>query len=224
MEDVFIICSVLAQVAIDSAKRNFEIKVSPELKRIRELECMLHEPKYPRFYADVQELKNRKKSKSKRMDIKPEDIGDFKCPMDILYRIIDEEVIDLRKQKELNTRTVNLNRVFEYDLNKIKGRDRKQHLDIISMVEECDNAIQSLDREKDNYGENRRRTFESCLRKVGRKTIKEATLYSLIAYAFKTGGSICDRLLTVLYDLSPEEFLKCFKNTQKVPRKTMKSA
>ena len=101
LEDVFIICSVLAQVAIDSAKRNFEIKVSPELKRIRELECMLHEPKYPRFYADVQELKNRKKSKSKRMEIKSEDIGDFNCPMDILYRIIDEEVIDLRKLRNL---------------------------------------------------------------------------------------------------------------------------
>lgn len=224
LEDVFIICSVLAQVSIDSAKRNFELKVSPELKRIRELECMVREPKYPRFYADVQELKNRKKSKSKRMDINPKDIGDFNCPMDILYRIINEEVIDMRKQKELNTKTVNLNRVFVYDLSKIKGRDRKQHLDIISMVEECDNAIQDLDREKDDYSENRRRVFEKCLRKVRKKTIKEATLYALIAYAFKTGGSICDRLLMVLYDLQPEEFLKCFKNTQKVPHKIVESA
>ena len=27
------------------------------------------------------------------------DIGDFNCPMDILYRLIDKEVIDLRKNK-----------------------------------------------------------------------------------------------------------------------------
>lgn len=223
LEDVFIICSVLAQVAIDSAKRNFEIRVSPELKRIRELDCMKHNPKYPRFYADVQELKNRKKTKSKRMEIKPEDIGDFNCPMDILYRIIDKNTVDLRKHKEFNTRTVNLNRVFEYDLSKIKNRDRKQHIDIISMVEECDNNILALDKEKDDYHECRRKEFESCLRKVRKKTIKEATMFSLIAYAFKTGGSICDRLLTVLYDLHPEEFLKCFKNTQKAPHKIVES-
>ena len=223
LEDVFITCSVLAQVAIDSAKRNFEIEVSPELKRIRELECMLLEPKYPRFYADVRELKNRKKSNSKRMEIKLEDIGNFNCPMDILYRIIAEEVIDLRKQKEFNSKTVNLNKVFVYDLSKIKNRDRKQHLDIISMIEECDIAIRDLDRSKEDYHECRRREFEKCIHKVKKKTIKEATLYALIAYAFKIGGSICDRILTVLYDLQPEEFLKCFKNTQKVPQKIVKS-
>ena len=109
-------------------------------------------------------------------------------------------------------------------MNKIKGRDRKQHLDIISMVEECDNAIQDLDKEKDDYSENRRIIFETCLHKVKKKTIKEATLYALIAYAFKTGGSMCDRLLTVLYDLQPIDFLKCFKKTQKVPRKIVESA
>ena len=224
LEDVFIICSVLAQVSIDSAKRNFEIKVSPELRRVRELECMLREPKYPRFYADVQELKNRKKSRGKRMDIKMEDVGDFNCPMDILYRIIDEGVIDMRKHKEFNTKTVNMNKVFDYDASKIKGRDRKQHLDVISIVEECDNMIQTLDKEKDDYSENRRRVYENCLYKIRKKTIKEATLYALIYHAFKIGGSICDRLLTVLYDLQPEEFLKCFKNTQKAPRKVVESA
>ena len=224
LEDVFIICSVLAQVAIDSAKRNFGIKVSQELKRIRELECMKYAHKYPRFYADVQELKNRKKSKSRRMEIKPKDIGDFNCPMDILYRIIDEGVVDLRKYKEFNVRTVNLNMVFEYDLSKIKSRDRKQHIDVISMIEECDHAIQSLDRDKDDYNECRRREFENCLCKVKRKTIKEATLFSLIAYAFKTGGSICDRILTVLYDIQPKKFLECFKNTQKSPQKIVEYA
>lgn len=224
LEDIFIICSVLAQVAIDSAKRNFEIKVSPELKRIRELDCMKYTPKYPRFYAEVQKLKNRKKSKGRQMEIKSEDIGNFNCPMDILYRIIENGIIDLRKHKELNDRTVNLRMVFEYDLDKIKNRDRKQHLDIISMIQECDEEIQALDRDKEDYRECRNRIFESCLQKVKRKTIKQATLYSLIAYAFTTGGSICDTLLTVLYDLQPEEFLKSFKNRQKVPREIGESA
>lgn len=224
LEDVFIICSVLAQVAIDSAKRNFEIKVSPELKRIRDLECMKYNPKYPRFYAEVQELKNRKKFKSKRMDFKPDDIGDFNCPMDILYRIIDENIVDLRKYKELNTETINLNKIFEYDSSKIKDRDRKQHINIVSMVNECNENILKLDRGGDDYHIRRRRELESCMCKIKKKTIKEATMFSLIAFAFETGGSMCDRLLTVLYDLEPKKFLKCFKNTQKAPRNIKKSA
>lgn len=219
LEDVFITCSVLAQVAIDSAKRNFEIKVSPELNRISKLECMKRKPRYPRFYADVQELKNRKKPKSRQLEIKSEDKGDFDCPMDILYRIIDEEVVDLRKLKEYNTSTVNMNMVFKYDLDKIKGRDRKQHLNIISMVKECDDEISKLDKNKEDYKENRRREYEKCLNKLKRKTIKEPTMYSLIAYAFVVGGSMCDRLLTLLYNLNPESFLNCFKKHQRVPRK-----
>lgn len=222
LEDVFIICSVLAQVAIDSAKRNFEIKVSPELNRISKLDCMKREPKYPRFYVKVQELKNRKKPKSRQLEIKDDDIGDFNCPMDILYRIIDEGVINLTKHKELNTRTVNRNVVFEFNLEKQKGRDREQHIEIISMVEECDKAVKELDRDDEDYAEKRRREFESCLRKIKRKTIKEATMYALIAYAFKhEGKSICDRMLTVLYNYCkeknhPENFLNCFKKTEKV--------
>lgn len=219
LEDIFIICSVLGQVSIDSAKRNFEIRVSPELNRISKLDCMKREPRYPRFYADVQELKNRKKPKNKSLEIKAEDIGDFNCPMDILYRIIDEGIVDLRKQKERNSRTVNMNMVFKYDLDKIKGRDRKQHLDVISIVKECDDAIQKLDRSKEDYKENRRQEYEKCIRKLKKKTIKESTMYSLIAYAFVTGGSVCDRLLTLLYDLQPNNFLKCFKKTEKVPQK-----
>lgn len=214
LEDVFIICSVLAQVAIDSAKRSFEIKVSPELKRIRELECMSRSPKYPRFYADVQKLKN--KNKKQKMEIQKQDIGDFNCPMDILYRIIDREIIDKRKQKELNSRTVNLNMVFEYDATKIKQKNRRQYTDIISIVKECDNDIKSLDRELEDYSQYRKKIFEKCLQKLRKKTIKYYTMYSLIAYAFHVGGSFCDKLFIILFDLDSEGFLKCFKNTQKV--------
>lgn len=89
LEDIFIICSVLAQVAIDSCKRNFEITVGTEIYRILRKPCMRdHKPKYPVFYADVQKCKNKKK-KGKKLEIKKEDVRVFNCPMDILYQIID---------------------------------------------------------------------------------------------------------------------------------------
>lgn len=51
LEDVFIICSVQAQVAIDSAKRIFDVNVNSELARLSSLPCMQPEDgkKYPVF-------------------------------------------------------------------------------------------------------------------------------------------------------------------------------
>ena len=222
LEDVFIICSVLAQVAIDSAKRNFNIKVNPELSRISNLDCMKRDPQYPRFYADVQKLKQRK-SKKKRAVIEEKDIGDFNCPMDIIYRIINDGVIDLRKYKYLSMPTANLRMVFDYNREKIKDRDRKQYIKVISIVEEYDKIVMSFDKEDKDYHEKVEREFELCVLKLERMTIKENTLYSLIAYAFYSGGSICDRLLTVLYDKDSDTFLSCFKKSTKSPRKSQET-
>ena len=221
LEDVFIICSVLAQVAIDSAKRNFNINVNKELTRINNLDCMKRDPKYPMFYAEIQELKQRK-SKKKRVKIDENNIGTFNCPMDIIYRIIDEDVIDLRKCKSLNTSTVSFKKVFDYQYERVRNRDRKQHIKIISIVEEYDKAIKEYDIEDKNYHENVMREFEVCRSKLDRMTIKSDTMYSLIAYAFLSGGSICDKLLTVLYDKDHEAFLSCFEKTTKSPRKSEK--
>ena len=227
LEDVFIICSVLAQVAIDGSKRKFEIDVMPELARIGKMDCMQYTPKYPRFYADVQELK-RRKSKKKYETIREEEIGDFNCPMDILYRIIDKEVIDLRKYKNLNEPTYNLRTVFKYDLDKQKNRDRKQHLKIISIVEEFDKAMNALDRDAEDYHENATRELEDCLSKIKNVKIKESTMYALIAYAFytkeknayeKKSKTIGDRLLVVLCEKQPKEFMNCFAKTVKTPQK-----
>lgn len=222
LEDVFIICSVLAQVAIDGSKRKFEIDVMHELARIGKMDCMQYIPKYPRFYADVQELK-RRKSKKKYEAIKEEEIGNFNCPMDILYRIIDKEVIDLRKYKNLNEPTYNLRTVFKYDLDKQKNRDRKQHLKIIGIVEEFDKAMNALDRDAEDYHENATRELEDCLSKIKNVKIKESTMYALIAYAFyskkKISKTMGDRLLVILCEKQPKEFTNCFVKTVKTPQK-----
>ena len=61
-----------------------------------------------------------------------------------------------------------------------------------------------------------------CRSKLDGLTIKNDTMYSLIAYAFHSGGSICDKLLTVLYDKDHEAFLSCFEKSTKPPRKSKK--
>ena len=38
LEDIFVICSVLAQCAIDSAKRIYSVNINTELNKIRDME------------------------------------------------------------------------------------------------------------------------------------------------------------------------------------------
>lgn len=224
LEDVFIICSVLAQVAIDSCKRSFEIKVGAELARIEKLPCMKHEPRYPVFYADVQRYNNKNK-KGNKLDIKESDVGFFNCPMDLLYQIIEEGIIDLRKYKELNTITYRegeygVKPIFEYKANKVNV-NRKQYKKVIDVVKEYDKVISGLDEAKDSYHEERLNEFEACIDKLRNTTIKKDAMYTLIAYAFKPGNEyLRDSMLTVLYGKDKKLFLGCFKKSEKSSQKS----
>lgn len=213
LENVFIICSVLAQVAIDSAKRMFDINVNSELSRLGSLPCMQTEDgkKYPVFYAKVQEQKMKEKKKKKAID--ESETRDFNCPMEILANIIEENVIDLRKHKELIPYTCNLNTVFQYKTDRI--RDSKQYKKVISIVQEYDREVNKLDMSKSDYSKEADNLFDNCMIKLRNLTINKSTMYSLIAYAFADNGDIRDRLLTVLYDKDPKKFLSCFKKTEK---------
>lgn len=216
LEDVFIICSVLAQVAIDGAKRTFEIDINPELNRLSKLPCMQRDIKYPKFYDDIQKKKPyypKDKEKIKEMRKQVGKVGKFSCPMDILYWIIDDEVIDRRKYKDLiEEKHAKWSDVFEY---RIGEKRSEQYKKIISIVEEYDRETQKLDINEKDYSDQVMLRFERCLDKLKNLTISEVTMSALIQYAFIPNGGVKDKLLTVLYDKSPETFLKSFKKTTK---------
>lgn len=211
LEDVFIICSVLAQVAIDSTKRVFEINVNSELSRLTKLPCMQAKDgkKYPIFYAKVQELKDAGRRKKKV--IQESEIRKYDCAMDILADVIEEKVIDLRKNKELVPYTCNLNTIFQYRPD--RKRDSKQHKKVILIVSEYDREANKLDINDEDYSKNILNLFDNCMIKLKNLTINKSTMSSLIQYAFIQNGDIRDRLLTVLYDKDQKKFLECFKKT-----------
>jgi hypothetical protein len=224
LEDVFIICSVLAQCSIDSAKRQFKVDVNNELSRLSKLPCMQQDDgkKYPLFYANVQKKKNSKKLGSGvEINIKEDKIRKFNCPMDKLADIIDANVIDLRQHKNLNPYpfTYALNEIFTYEKGNKKQRDSKQYKKILSFVREFDEEAKKLDVAMEDYPEKLGILFDNCMTKMRNIHINEHTMHSLIAYAFfKNQGEqkrICDRLLTVLYDKDKDMFLKMFKKTNK---------
>lgn len=226
--NIFVICSVLAQVAIDSAKRTFNVKVTSELRRLS-IKCKeIIENKwtddkkgiyYPKFYEEIMKMKDTKKN------IPEEQTGEFVCPMDIIYKIIDEKVIDTRKQKKYQTVTDGFSYVFRYDKNEFAGfkRDSKQYKKITSIVEEYYWHVKRLSIDDENYSEQVSFEFDVCMAKLKKLKINKATMGSLIQYAFSGHCNIKSKLLVALYDYNKNTFLECFvndQNIQKTPSKT----
>ncbi len=215
LEDVFIICSVLAQCAIDSAKRTYDIKISQEIDRLKSLDCMQKEDGkiYPVFFADILRAKNK--------DIDEEQVRQFDCPMDLLSAIIEENVVDKRGFKKYKEPKYHLNSVFEYK----RGADKesKQRTKIVGIVEEYDKLVKAMDVNKEDYHEKVGRAFEGCMEKMKNIKIKPSTMSFLIAYAFAPNGGVKDRLLVALCNHDKETFLNCFKKSAKSSHQSSKT-
>ena len=217
MEDVFIICSVLAQVAIDSAKRTYDVTVSKELNRIKQLRCMKHKPKFPMFYADILKYKDHKKADDKQRIIKNEDVKLFNCPMDILYQMIEEGCIDRRKNKELNTKTIQTNGRFLAVNSSSTAANRHQVKSILGNIECYNKAVSYLDDSLEGYAEALETEFNTLMSELKNAKISRETMEYLVTWAFKTDDKLCrNTLLIVLYDKNKEAFLKCFKKNSQI--------
>lgn len=216
LEDVFIICSVLAQCAIDSAKRSYDIKITQEIERLKKLECMLPEDGkiYPEFFANILKMKDKK--------IEDELVREYNCPMDQLATILQENVIDKRGKNQYKELTYHLSTVFEYK----KGTDKesKQRKKVISIVEEYDDMVKKLDKKQEEYHEMVSNAFDECMDKIKNIKLKPSTMSFLILYAFSPNGSVKDRLLVALYNHDKETFLNCFKKSLKSSHRDEKTS
>ena len=216
LEDVFIICSVLAQCAIDSAKRTFAVNVMGELMKMRSLECMkkYYEtinnkdnskkdvPQVPEFYAKNQ--KNNKKSKTNKNYV----VRDFYCPMQILHDIIENKVTDSRRNSR---RTCKLKEVFDYKPGKSVKRNYGRQID---KIEEITNGyiegLHRLNPDEESYFQERKSLYEDYINRIKKYRINKETMEYLIDFSFKN-PKICDHMLIALYNNNSDIFLKCFK-------------
>lgn len=215
LEDIFVICSVLAQVAIDSAKRSFDINLNAEMKRIQSMLCMQKKHPYPLFYAAVQQYKNKLEHR-KNQKIPQNQISYYNCPMDILYKLIDREVLDMRKNKAINGDVVtHISAYMDTKVDNIKA-DRKQYKKIIGIIDEYVKNCKIAGDESEQM----QIYFDDCARKLKNLNIKKETIKMLIIYAFKAGNEhIRDNLLVMLYDKDAQGFLECFY--EKSPQKSL---
>lgn len=224
LEDIFVICSILAQCAIDSAKRIYSVNINTELNKIHDMECMreyceeVNEeneqgeeevrrvPKVPLFYAENQKSRGNKEE-NYVVDV-------FKCPMQLLYDIIKNGI-----DRRVPSQTVDIDKALYWgsDMRKaatlIKKNKGKQLKRILSIVKQYSKEVKTFNVDEEEYFKKRSMAFSGCMKEIRRHKIDQEFMIYLIHVAFNN-GDICDNLLIALYNYDKNMFLKSFKATK----------
>ena len=224
-KDYVCILSVLAQCAIDNAKRTFDINIVDEIERIKQ-DMDIEKNGVPIFWKHVKDYKSKigdKKFDSAKIN------RDLKCPMNYL--------MDLKfNNSRSNESTLPMSYFFEkFDLQEDRRKCRK----VEELIEKYSidlfiyNVTHSLDDDYRYYKNAIEIDFEELLDDI--KSIYISKNYLglmswLIDRAFCITPSIKQNkttiknstnknkslLIKILYDINPQNLLKCFsKNCKK---------
>lgn len=206
LEDIFIILSVIGQISIDLAKKNFDINVVNEINRIKRLSCM-ESGLVARFMADAKKIKNPKKKYSEGT------VQRMNCPMDIMAEIIGKKT---NKYPENRKERLPVRKFFDENILKMKADNRKAER-LAQVIQKYNDSMQKirtdygLDEEDEAYFVLKNSVLNNTLHKIGNKNIDQAIVLKLIIEAIE--GEYTDvqnTMLNFLYQMAPELFLKCF--------------
>ena len=230
------ILSVLAQCAIDNAKRTFDININEEIDRIqRDMDISVNG--YPIFWKAI------KKRNDKRNGVKLSELTDKQierrdsmynvgivCPMNSLYNM------NLNPKINLRTNTYPMNKFYkkyELDITKRKSKKVEKLIEKYSLRMLNYNSTNEID-DDENEGDFLllRSDFDNLIKDI-REIAFTKNYLGLMSYLInrsfvitpKAKGKIeknktnLDKnkslLLKTLYELNPEQLLKCFSNNIK---------
>ena len=206
--DYVCILSVLAQVAIDNAKRRFDIDLTDEIKRIKN-DMNIKENGYPAFWTIIRKGFNKEKVNS-----------ELKCPMNYIFNIRAKKFRD-------NSATIPMDRFFvKYELEEQRRKSKKVEELIQKYSLKLYNCVISESDENDEYLL-LRNDFEELINDIRSIYISKnylGLMSWLINRAFSIGSGIKGNknilqssinanksiLIKTLYEVNPESLLKCF--------------
>ena len=144
-------------------------------------------PKVPLFYKENQESRGNKEG-NYVVDTT------IRCPMQILY-----EIIDLGVERQDPKVTTKFSDVFEYAYNsKIKKNYGKQLERVEKLISKYNLQIKSVDPKLEDCFEKKCMIFNDYMKKMLKWKIKQETMNYLVDYAFKN-TDVCDNMLIMLY-------------------------
>lgn len=207
LEECFIILSVIGQISIDLAKKNFDLNVVKEIRRIRKLLCMKNRA-IPRFFANTKKSRNNK-------EYDKEMIKSMNCPMDIMAKIIDKNVIDYAGRKS----HLPLRNLLNKEITGKGNRYKKNKL--IEEAKKYNKSVQFLESNKKDIDNTtlyqlKNNSMTQFMNRAS-KNLEQETIMQLVDYATKDENSdVRTTILNFLYKNHREKFMNCFvKNEQK---------
>ena len=210
-QDYVCILSVLAQVAIDNAKRRFDIDLTDEIKTIKEdMDIKIH--KYPSFWKIIKKGFNKK-----NINIY------LKCPMNYLYSL------DIEKFRNTSS-TLPMSYFFvQHPLEK----DKKQCKKVEELISTYSLGLLEYrsDNEDSDYSNHLllRSDFDELLNAISKTYISQnysglmswllnrafAITPKMVEKTTKTNSNLKKNkplLIKILYQVSKKSFLSCFKS------------
>jgi hypothetical protein len=218
--DYVCILSVLAQVAIDNAKRQFDIDLNYEIDLI-EKDMNIKNNGYPKFWKHVKDKKikdNNRKFNNNKINHR------LNCPMNYLFNLKFE---DSRSSEETLTMDCFFQKFEIEEQDKKKKRCRKMEM----LIEKYSLDLYNSNQDQDDEYFLMRSDFEELLEEI-RNTYISANYIGFMSWiidrAFiitpmlKSKSNISSKtnknksiLLKVLYDINSQNILKIFNKSTK---------
>lgn len=228
-QDYVCILSVLAQVAIDNAKRKFDIDLNKEIERIKN-DMDIDKNGLPDFWLITKKDKRKartdkiryERQKRNKEKIK-ERIKELKCPMNVIYGMTfditknDKNTISMDKfwikhenicNKKKSKRIEQIVQDFSIDLyhyNAWDDEDLDKYILLKDDYEKMIKEISKLNKSKNNIG------LFSWL--INRAFLIGAGVNRNTGKMLATTNKNRALLLKVLYDIDKQSFLSCFCTT-----------
>ena len=208
-KDYVCILSVLAQVAIDNAKRRFDIDLTEEISRIKK-DMNIKENGYPAFWSVIRKGFNKKRINEQLI-----------CPMNYIF---DIKVKDIRQR----IGTLPMENFF---VNHNVELDRRKSKKVEELIQKYSLSLYELNTDTEDENENYlllRADFDRLIVDIQQTYISKNYLGMmswLINRAFHIGAGVRSKqdimqstintnrslLLKVLYNVNQTVFLQCFK-------------
>ena len=201
LKKCFVILSVIGQISIDLAKKEFDIDVVSEINRIKRLPCMKNKS-IPEFFANTKKSRNNK--------VFDEDkIRSMNCPMDIMARSIDNNVVG----RAMGVTRLPISQFINRD---IKGKGNKYKWNkFIQSAEKYNESIKYIEQHSNQYSDKIYMDIKlDCMNRFLNSTnnnLDQETVMLLVRYAFRNDNSdVCNAILNFLYRNNYDKFMKCF--------------
>lgn len=191
------VMTILSGIAIDMAKKFYEINIDKEISNVLKNEELKKRKKKPNFWKYVSQSKTINKR-----------IEHYDCPMDFLIEGLND--IDQAERKDNIHFDEFIQRPNEKEI------DKRQLSKVIEIINKADDLIKN---EMATYSEHDEKmvVVEDIINELNNKIKKiklnSDTLYSIIKTSYDIDSKILMRLLKCLYESHTEIFIKTFKNS-----------